>query len=115
MNLKQDEERTEDKIDANNILYDAIIYVCKDGQVIFKRDSGKRERFVFNSVLEAVTPPGSSSLRVMVQDSVTFLPLSGVRVIIQLAGQPALEQVTDEDGDVLFDSIEAGRLPVHDK
>jgi hypothetical protein len=109
MNLKQDEERTEDKIDANNDLYDSLIEVCKDGQLIFKRDSGKLERFVFNSVLEAVTPPGAASLRVIVKDGVTFELLSDARVKIQLAGQAAIEQLTDANSDVIFDSLEAGR------
>lgn len=108
MHLKQGEEGTEDKIDANNELYADIIEICEDGQLLFKKDSGKRERFVFNSVLEAITPPGAASLRVFVQDGATYEPLAGVVVVIQQTGQPALEQTTDTDGDVIFESIEPG-------
>lgn len=106
--LRQSEEGTEDKIEANNEIYEAIASVCLDGQALFAGDKGKREKFIINSVLEVISPPGAASLRVLVKDAVTMLPLENVRVFMNLPNTPALELLTDENGDVLFTNIPSG-------
>ncbi len=105
--LRQTGEGTEDKIEANNALYEDISAVCLDGQALFADDAGKREKFVINSVLEIITPPGAASLRVIITDAVTLLPIDGALVRIQAEGEPQIEQTSGPDGDVLFSSIPA--------
>lgn len=96
------------KIRANNDLYDVAVSICADGQIIFAREPEIKDQFVWQSILDIITPPGAAGLKVYVRDAVTFLPRVNAEVKLQLPGQPVTTLFTDEDGFVHFKSLAAG-------
>ncbi len=97
---------TDEKIIANNKLYDWAITTGKDANVIFhtEAETAIRERFVFSKVLETVSSSGSATLKGKVTDS-DFQPISGVNVILETLD---VEIVTDENGDYDSGNIPSG-------
>ena len=53
-------EGTDEKISANNDVYDALMSMFDDGQIIYDDIPAKRERFIFANVKALVTPPKGS-------------------------------------------------------
>lgn len=71
---------TDDKIAANNDIYEKIISVCEDGQAI-SDDETFSKLFSFERMSELVSPPGSSTAVIMVTSKETGAPLiAGVTV-----------------------------------
>ncbi|HRH50467.1 MAG TPA: carboxypeptidase-like regulatory domain-containing protein [Panacibacter sp.] len=89
------ESATVAKINANNEVYDKLIAMFTDGQLIFKSDADKKSRFVFDSLLSYITTAGPSGLRITVKESITELPVSVAAVTIQPGN---LQAVTDVNG-----------------
>lgn len=109
LNLKDNSKAgTAVKINANNDLYDVATSICADGQRIFAKEPETKEQFVWQSILEVITPPGAAGFKVYVRDAVTFLPRVNAEVKIQLPGQPVISLFTDEDGFVHFKNLAAG-------
>lgn len=77
------ESATVTKITANNAVYDKLIPMFTDGQLIFKLDADKKSRFVYDSLLSYITTAGPSGLRITLKEAVTELPLSVAAIIIQ--------------------------------
>ncbi len=101
---------TEEKIIANNTIYTEILDICKDGQKVFRNDAGRANFFVWKTVLDVITPPGSASLTVTVLIDETGLPAEGATVTIQKEGDPVAKTlVTGTDGIVLFTPLDPGR------
>lgn len=48
------EQQTTTKIDANNAIYEKLIGMFKDGQLLFQDDKATQERFIFAQVLKLV-------------------------------------------------------------
>ncbi len=99
---------TEDKISANNAIYDTAMGICEDGVYIFKKEEAKRNKFVWERIMDLITPPGAAGLRLDVKEDVTNLPLQGVAVIIQAKEGIALNATTDENGKAYFASLVVG-------
>jgi hypothetical protein len=93
------------KTRANNDLYDVAVSICSDGQIIFAREPEIKDQFVWQSILDVITPPGAAGLKVYVKNAVTFLPVVGALVKAQQEGEPARTLVTDEDGFGHFKSM----------
>jgi hypothetical protein len=109
LNLKDNSKAgTAVKINANNDLYDVATSICADGQRIFAKEPETKEQFVWQSILEVITPPGAAGFKVYVRDAVTFLPRVNAEVKIQLPGQPVISLFTDEDGFVHFKNLAVG-------
>lgn len=72
---------TNNKIEADNILYTSIIDVCQDGQVIFEGTITENE-FVFSRVLNLIEPAGPSGLLVEVTNKNTSNVVIGAEVSI---------------------------------
>ncbi|MCW5908771.1 MAG: hypothetical protein KIS94_12990 [Chitinophagales bacterium] len=56
-------QQTDKKVTANNNLYDELIRIGKDANVIFRNNPSLLERFTFTKVLELVSPPGPATLK----------------------------------------------------
>lgn len=52
------EEGTDEKIIANNDLYDDLLSMFDDGQLIYEKNASKRDRFILAKVKSLVTPGG---------------------------------------------------------
>ena len=101
---------TEDKIVANNTVYTEVLDICKDGQKVFRSDAGKANLFVWNTVLDVITPPGSAGLKVTELIDETGLPGVGAEVLIQKQGDPVSQTKTvDADGVAEFTPLDPGR------
>lgn len=79
IDAKKQKDNTENKIVANNALYDLAQDLCLDGQKVFRSDAGKAEEFIYSKVLESIDPPGSASLNVTGLLSETGDPAKGAK------------------------------------
>lgn len=86
---------TSEKNIANNAIAAALAKMFADGQIIFKDDPATKEMFVFEALLQFVTKPGESGLRIVAIESVTELPIEGLQVIAQPGN---VIGTTDENG-----------------
>ena len=86
-------EGTAAKIAANNAIYDKIVSLCLDGQVIFKRDEVKRKQFSMEAVSELVKPVGAAGLKGTVTKN--GIPQAGLIVELE---NGSLHVLTDVDG-----------------
>lgn len=81
------EVKTQEKITANNAVYDDLISMCKDGQRIFKNDEAVKNLFTYDQILLDIAGPGIAGLRGGLTDSVTGLKLpDGVIATISIFG-----------------------------
>jgi hypothetical protein len=71
---------TDDKLTANNDIYDRIITVCLDGQVIFEGNDTLQGQFSFENVGKNVAPPAGSAVKFHVINPVTGLPIMGAEI-----------------------------------
>lgn len=107
---EQDEvEGTDAKIIANNGIYDTLMVMFEDGQVIFEENPAKRERFIFTRVKDLIsssatsgtTPvsPNTIELAAYIFNAQTELPVQGATLVVlnSPSGQP-VQATTDENG-----------------
>lgn len=110
----QDEEeqnaiRTQEKIEANNALYDKVIQVCKDGQRIYRSDEARKAQFVWDSVLYIVRGAGIAGIRGTVLELSTQQPVAGATVLIVETGDTG---VPDAEGVYRITGVPAGNYIV---
>ena len=98
-------EDTQNKLKANNALYDKVIQLCKDGQRIFRDDEALRLQFVWDQVMYMVHGAGIAGLRGTVQDSATNLPLPNGLVQVDETGDTG---ISDADGIYRITGLPAG-------
>jgi hypothetical protein len=106
---ENNEENTQIKIMANNALYDKIMDICEDGNVVFHNDKQRYDQFVFAQVLQIVTPPGAASMRGVIKDMVTSVGLDGAMVIIKSEDVPEVTAVADSNGKYKFGNLPVGK------
>lgn len=107
--FEQDEqEGTDTKIVANNAIYQKLMRMFEDAQIIYEQNPSKRERFVFKQLKEMISNSGSGtpspSLQVKISGRVSdefANPLSGVEVRIYSvnSGPGPDDPVTYTNGD----------------
>ena len=105
---QQSSEGTDEKIKANNKIYDDSMKMCADATMLFVTDDSIVKKFTFTTVLQIVSPPGSASLKLRFIDIATNLPIAGVTVKILREGDTAKAGVTDANGELQFDAINPG-------
>lgn len=76
-------EKSQEKIEANNLIYDQLMEMFLDGQEIFINNEATKKRFIFSDVLYLVSGAGTSGIRGTVTDAQTTEALSGVFVTIK--------------------------------
>ncbi len=99
---------TQEKVGANNVLFDKLMKICEDGQKIFRADAAKRVQFVWTSVLAVVTPTGAAGLRGTVKAFGTNVPIGGAVVWMQREGDVAVVFETDVNGRYYSGGLPAG-------
>ena len=62
---------TNDKITANNTIYDKIVSLCLDGQTAFKNDETRKKLFSMEAVSSLVKPTGSATVVVELKNAET--------------------------------------------
>lgn len=99
---------TQLKLEASNAVYRAAIGICEDGQFVFTNNPAKHKQFVWESIMELVTPPGRAGLKFDVKASGTNAPIAGATVVIQTAAKEPEQVVTNELGKGVFDNLAVG-------
>jgi hypothetical protein len=87
-----EEDLAEDKIIANNQIYEKLMLMCSDGQKIFRLDEGKRKQFVFEHILDIVSN-NLASLSGKITTSEPLQILSDFVVSIKETGEEAITNV----------------------
>lgn len=105
---QQSSEGTDEKIKANNKIYEDGMKMCADATMFFVADDAVLKKFTFNTVLEIVSPPGSASLKLKFTDIATNLPMEGVTIKIVREGDHAKVATTDANGEAEFANINPG-------
>ena len=105
-----------EKVDANNLLHKELMNVLEDGaERVFRNDAARQKNYVFDTLKNIVSPPGSASLKALVlrEDDT---PVEGASVTIRIQGAetieiiaPPITVVTDAEGVALFESADPGR------
>jgi len=57
-------EGTRAKINANNFIYEKVMAMMDDGQILFYNDAAKRDKFIWAKVMDLVTPPKEGGIPV---------------------------------------------------
>jgi len=91
-------EMTEARTVACNEFFLKIRKIMDDGQVIFAEQPAKKDRFVWDSVLKIVTPPGAAGLRGSIKDGLTLEPIGGALVEFRDGVNPVIEVSTNALG-----------------
>jgi hypothetical protein len=97
------------KIDANNKIYDSLMEVCYDGQIIFKNNEPVKDMFTFAHVLSIVSGKGTSGFKGYIVDAKTNQPLAGVSITSTGFTKTV---ITDEDGFYEMLQIAEGKYPI---
>ncbi len=105
-----------EKVTANNLLHKELMNVLEDGaERVYRNDEAKQKNYVFATLKDIVSPPGSASLRALVlrEDDT---PVEGASVTIRLQGAealgvvaPPITVITDGEGVALFENADPGR------
>lgn len=103
---------TDEKIDANNALYRALIKMFEDGKRIFRNNAAVREQFTFERIWNLVSGGGNSptdqaKLSGTITDSTTLLPLAEVSVTVS-SEDVSKAVLTDVDGKYSISGLPAG-------
>jgi hypothetical protein len=93
---RQTSDDTQEKLTANNEVNRLLQELSKDGKVALKGNEGKVNRYIIEKVKDLVSPPGSASLFLELQNS-AFEPVVGAVIKIQAEGKAAIVQVTALD------------------
>jgi hypothetical protein len=96
---------TDAKITANNGIYDRIITVCLDGQVIFEGNDTLQGQFSFEKVSQLISHQGPSAVKFHVTNTDSGLPIPGVE--ISLTGTDK-KVTTNEQGDAEMNQLSSG-------
>jgi hypothetical protein len=99
----------QEKVEANNALYDKIIQVCKDGQRIYRDDEARKAQFVWDSVLYLVRGAGIAGIRGTVTDAASGNVISGATVLVVETEETG---VADEEGIYRITGLAAGNYTV---
>jgi len=106
----QDEhEGTDEKVNANNAIYESLQKMFEDGQIIFENDPAKRERFIFARIKELITNTSSNSgssvpttvieLGGYIYDIETGVPISGAKLtVFNAPGGVTISATSTDDG-----------------
>ena len=86
---------TQNKIIANNTIYDTLINMFKDGQEIFENDTAIRRQFTFTEVLYLISGAGTSGLRGIITHELTQLPIPDVTITVVENGKTT---ITNQEG-----------------
>jgi hypothetical protein len=106
---EQAQIQTEQKITANNKLYEGLISFCLDGQEIFRNNEAIRKQFIIADLLYLASGAGTAGVRGTITDSATNQPLEGVIVTDTESGKTA---TTDNDGKYIITQLAAGSRPI---
>ena len=109
---QQSTEGTDEKIIANNKIYDDGMKMCADAVMFFVSTDSIVKKFTFNTVLEIVSPPGTASLKLQTIDLGTNIIIVGAKVTVQKEGNVALSGFTDDKGEVIFENVDPGAYSV---
>jgi hypothetical protein len=93
MEARKTSLKTAVKIKANNDIYAECMGLMADGKVVFEKNPEKRKYYVFETLKDMVSPPGSASLEVELQYA-DFTPAVGYIIKIQSEGKPAMSMPT---------------------
>lgn len=74
---------TSDKMKANNKVYNTMMAMLKDGQLIFEADENRKAIFTFATVLGNVTGNGTTGMRTTVVDSISKVNIINFTVTVQ--------------------------------
>ena len=85
---------TNAKITANNAVYDSLIKMLDDGQLIFTNEPAKKSLFVFDTLLSYISS-AQAGLRIIAKEKITELPVEGFSITIHPGN---LRGATDANG-----------------
>ena len=105
-----------EKVTANNLLHEELMNVLEDGaERVFRNDAAKQKNYVFDTLKDIVSPPGSASLRALVLRN-DDTPVEAANVTIRLHNAedpgvvaPPITVITDAQGVALFENADPGR------
>ena len=89
---------THDKNVVNNGIYRKLMQIGEDGQVVWIDDETRAQQYIWDRILEVVTPPGAAGLRGTVKTDDNFLPVIGAEIVMQKQGSPPVTFITNQTG-----------------
>jgi len=109
LNLRENSKQgTQAKIIANNELSKQKNAICEDGQHVFRDNDAKRAQFTWTSIMDLVSPPGKSGLKLDVKEEGTNNPIAEAEGKFQKPGSTIVIAKTDADGKAFIDNLEPG-------
>jgi len=99
---------TNDKNLTNNALYRKLMHVGEDGQVVWINDEVRAQQYIWDHILEIVTPTGAAGLRGTVKADSNFLPISSAEIVMQKQGSPPITFITNQTGRYDSDNLPVG-------
>lgn len=101
------QEATDQKITANNGIYQKLIAMFEDAQIIYETDASKRERFIFAQIKKMISQSGGTDtipsdtvfVSGVVTDAATAAPIANASINTTPPGSTeTFSSITDSDG-----------------
>jgi hypothetical protein len=107
---KQAGHKTDEKVSANNHLFDVMMSMLLDGQEIFRHDKAMQKEFVFDQILQNVSGHGVAGFKGLVTNSAKEgEPIEGATLTLNGNGHIC---VTDDEGWYQFTQLHAGHYSI---
>jgi hypothetical protein len=104
-------QKTDEKLSANNRLFDTLMAMMLNGQEIFRHDPVVQKQFVFDQVLLTVSGQGVAGFKGLVTlGTKNGNPIEGA--LLTLSDNDHSTTTTDEDGWYQFSQLQAGTYSV---
>lgn len=105
---RQTSALTADRISANNLLFKELMNICDEGQRLYRADAEMKKLFVFGTVKDLVSPPGSASLKTIIKKSGDNSLIANAKVTIKTPDGVAMTAMSGGDGTALHENIDPG-------
>lgn len=100
---------TENKVKANNVVYNNLMVMLLDGQYIFKDSPATQKQFIFADLMIKASGAGTAGIKGTVTDAVTHLPIKDVDISLVLTVKTGK---TDEDGKYEINQVAHGEFDI---
>ncbi len=100
---------TQDKVVANNVVYNKLVSMLLDGQYIFRKDEATKKQFLFSELLYKASGTGTAGIKGTVTDAITHLPLKNVEIKFLLTIKTGK---TDDEGKYEIKQVAHGKFDI---
>lgn len=108
--LKQTETGTDAKLEANDTIFSDLKTMCKDAKMIFKNDPVRLKQFIFDSMLNMLSGPGTAGIKGSISNG--QIPIEDIDAVALSLAETGENIEVRDDGSYRFTRLAAGSYTV---